>query len=106
MGATADGQKELIAVADGYRESEQSWSELLISLKNRGLSQAPKLAIGDGALGFWAARRKIFPKTGHPVQVYSVRKIFSIFRPFASSSTNLSKYLTCCVNGFLISSTR
>ncbi len=63
MGSTADGHKELIAVADGYRESEQSWSELLISLKSRGLSQAPKLAIGDGALGFWAALRKIFPET-------------------------------------------
>ena len=63
MGATADGQKELIAVVDGYRESEQSWSELLLDLKQRGLSQAPKIAVGDGALGFWAALRKIFPET-------------------------------------------
>ena len=55
MGATPDGQKELVAVVDGYRESEQSWYELLIDLKTRGLSLAPKLAIGDGALGFWAA---------------------------------------------------
>lgn len=59
MGATADGRKELIAVQDGYRESEQSWSELLLDLKQRGLERAPELAIGDGALGFWAALRKI-----------------------------------------------
>jgi putative transposase len=63
MGATADGLKELIAVVDGYRESEQSWYELLIDLKNRGLALAPKLAIGDGALGFWAALRKVFGET-------------------------------------------
>ena len=63
MGATADGQKELIAVLDGYRESEQSWSELLLSLKQRGLRMAPKVAVGDGALGFWAALRKVFPET-------------------------------------------
>ncbi len=63
MGATADGVKELITVLDGYRESEQSWSELLLDLKQRGLTTAPKLAVGDGALGFWAALRKIFPET-------------------------------------------
>jgi transposase-like protein len=63
MGATADGQKELIAVLDGYRESEQSWNELLLSLKQRGLATAPKIAVGDGALGFWAALRKVFPET-------------------------------------------
>jgi transposase-like protein len=63
MGTTADGQKELIAVLDGYRESKQSWRELLLDLKNRGLNTAPKLAVGDGALGFWAALREIFPET-------------------------------------------
>jgi putative transposase len=63
MGATAEGLKELIAVVDGYRESEQSWYELLIDLKNRGLALAPKLAVGDGALGFWAALRKVFGET-------------------------------------------
>lgn len=62
MGATADGRKELIAVVDGYRESEQSWSELLLGLKHRGLTIEPKLAIADGALGFWAAVRKIYPE--------------------------------------------
>ena len=61
MGATADGVKELIAVQDGYRESEQSWLSLLLDLQHRGLSIDPKLATADGALGFWAAARKVFP---------------------------------------------
>ncbi len=63
MGATKDGKKELIAVISGFRESEQSWTELLLDLKARGLVIDPKLAIGDGALGFWKALRKIYPKT-------------------------------------------
>jgi transposase-like protein len=63
MGATEDGKKELIAIAEGYRESTQSWRELLLDVKNRGLSQAPKLATGDGALGFWAALEEVFPTT-------------------------------------------
>jgi transposase-like protein len=63
MGATADGQKELITVVDGYRESKQSWRELLLDLKQRGLALAPKLAVGDGALGFWAALREVFAQT-------------------------------------------
>ena len=61
MGATADGRKELIAVADGYRESEQSWKELLLDVKARGLEIDPALAIGDGALGFWKAVRQAWP---------------------------------------------
>lgn len=63
MAATADGLKELVAVVDGYRESEQSWYELLLDLKHRGLALAPKLAVGDGALGFWAALRKVYGET-------------------------------------------
>jgi len=63
MGATADGTKELIGIADGYRESEQSWSELLTELRSRGLVISPKLAVADGALGFWAACRKVWPDT-------------------------------------------
>lgn len=63
MGATVDGKKELIAVQDGFRESEQSWMELLHDLKRRGLTIDPKLAIADGALGFWAAMRKAWPTT-------------------------------------------
>jgi transposase-like protein len=63
MGATKDGRKELIGILDGFRESEQSWRELLCDLKARGLKKAPKVAVGDGALGFWKALRKVFPKT-------------------------------------------
>jgi putative transposase len=63
MGATADGKKELIAVADGFRESEQSWKGLLLDAKARGLTLDPKLAIGDGALGFWKALKQVYPKT-------------------------------------------
>lgn len=63
MGATEAGKKELIAITDGYRESTQSWRELLLDVKKRGLSKAPELATGDGALGFWAALREIFPST-------------------------------------------
>ena len=63
IGATAQGTKELLAIQDGYRESEASWSELLVSLRHRGLEVPPNLAIGDGALGFWAALRKQFPTT-------------------------------------------
>jgi transposase-like protein len=63
MGATKDGKKELLAVHDGVRESEQSWSEMLLDLRRRGLKVDPKLVIGDGALGFWAAARKVWPIT-------------------------------------------
>jgi putative transposase len=63
MGATPDGKKELIAVLDGYRESEQSWLELLNDVKRRGLALPPHVAVADGALGFWAAQRKAWPTT-------------------------------------------
>ncbi len=63
MGATADGKKELIALADGFRESEQSWKALLLDCVARGMTIAPKLAVGDGALGFWKALRQVFPTT-------------------------------------------
>jgi putative transposase len=64
VGARIDGHKELIALQDGYRESCESWAEMLRSLKKRGM-RAPVLAIGDGALGFWGALRDAFPKTRH-----------------------------------------
>ncbi|HRL81710.1 MAG TPA: IS256 family transposase [Propioniciclava sp.] len=62
IGVRADGTKELIALDDGYRESEDSWLDLLRSCKRRGMT-APVLAVGDGALGFWAALRQVFPTT-------------------------------------------
>lgn len=62
VGVRPDGTKELVALADGYRESTDSWAEVLRSLRDRGL-QAPMLAVGDGALGFWGALREVFPST-------------------------------------------
>ena len=62
VGVRPDGTKELVALADGYRESTESWAELLRSLRDRGLA-GPVLAVGDGALGFWAALRDVFPTT-------------------------------------------
>jgi len=63
MGATKDGKKELIAMTDGHRESALSWKELLLDVKRRGLVIDPKLAVGDGALGFWDAIAEIYPAT-------------------------------------------
>ena len=62
IGADAQGRKELLAIADGYRESSLSWRELLLDLKRRGLEVAPELAVGDGALGFWKALREVYGK--------------------------------------------
>src|SRR5215203_863154 len=64
VGARLDGTKELVAVEDGYRQSTASWAELLRDLQKRGM-QAPVLAVGDGALGFWGALRDAFPKIRH-----------------------------------------
>jgi len=63
MGALENGKKELVAILDGYRESKSSWLELLLSVKQRGLTEGPKLAIGDGGLGFWAALPEVYPET-------------------------------------------
>ena len=63
IGATPEGKKELVGLADGLRESAQSWRELLLDLKRRGLAIGPELAVGDGALGFWKALDEVWPKT-------------------------------------------
>ena len=63
MGTLKDGRKELVGIVDGYRESKISWLDLLRGLKARGFTGSPKLAVGDGALGFWAALREEFPAT-------------------------------------------
>jgi transposase-like protein len=65
IGATPEGKKELIGFQVGSRESAQSWRELLVGLKARGLATAPELAVGDGALGFWKALEEAFPATRH-----------------------------------------
>ncbi len=62
IGVRSDGRKELVALADGYRESTESWADLLRSCRRRGMT-APVLAVGDGALGFWKAMREVFPGT-------------------------------------------
>jgi putative transposase len=63
IGATPEGRKELVGLIDGVRESAQSWRELLLDLKRRGLSMGPELAVADGALGFWQAVEEVWPKT-------------------------------------------
>lgn len=63
IGADEFGKKEVIAVSDGFRECEQSWTEVLLDLKERGLAMGPKLAVGDGALGFWKALHKVYGET-------------------------------------------
>ena len=65
IGVTADGKKERVAIGDGYRESKESWKEVLLGLKDRGLQAGPLLAVGDGAMGFWAAMEEVFPQTAH-----------------------------------------
>ena len=65
IGATPEGKKELIGFQTGVRESAQSWRELLLDLKKRGLAIAPEMAVGDGALGFWKALDEVFPGTRH-----------------------------------------
>jgi len=89
MGATADGKKEMIAIADGYRESEQSWKELLLDCQARGLEIEPKLAIGDGALGFWAAMRKVWHTTKE--QRCWVRKTANVLDKMPKSSQPKAK---------------
>ncbi len=65
LGATASGRKELLGFQTGFRESGQSWRELLEDLRGRGLRAPPRLAVGDGALGFWKALERVFPGTAH-----------------------------------------
>jgi transposase-like protein len=63
IGVNERGHKQLLAIEEGYRESTQSWREVLLHLKGRGLELAPKLAVGDGAMGFWAALAEVYPQT-------------------------------------------
>jgi transposase-like protein len=89
MGATAEGKKELLGVADGYRESEQSWQELLLDLRSRGLVVDPELAIGDGALGFWKALPKVYPRT-RPQRCW-VHKTVNVLNKMPTSSQAKAK---------------
>jgi putative transposase len=89
MGATADGRKERIAIADGYRKSEQSWKELLLDVKSRGLEIEPSLAIGDGALGFWKACRQVWDATKE--QRYWVHKTANVLDKLPKASQPKAK---------------
>lgn len=76
IGATADGRKHLVAVVDGERESTESWRELLLDVKARGLKRPPKIAVADGALGFWSALAEVYPSTRQ--QLCWVHKIANV----------------------------
>ncbi len=80
IGATPEGKKELIGFQVGHRESSQSWYELLAGIRARGLSIAPKIAVGDGAMGFWNALDKAFPSTKHQrCWVHKVKNVLNCF---------------------------
>jgi transposase-like protein len=104
MGTTPEGKKELVGFTTGYRESTQSWRELLLDLKARGLSIPPKLAIGDGAMGFWGALEQIFPATGHH-QLSTLTPNWAVFKTkkaiYSTSSSGELSY-TFAANGKLL----
>jgi transposase-like protein len=83
IGATPEGKKELVGLADGLRENTQSWRELLLDLKRRGLAMGPQLAIGDGALGFWKALDEVWPNT--PAQRCWVHKTANVLNKLPTS---------------------
>jgi transposase-like protein len=88
VGVRVDGTKELVAVADGYRESTESWADVLRDLKRRGMG-APVLAVGDGALGFWGALSEAFPATRH--QRDWVHKAANVLNALPSSAQSTAK---------------
>ena len=93
IGATPEGRKELIGFQVGVRESTQSWRELLIDVKQRGLQIAPEIAVGDGALGFWKALDEVFPGTRH--QRCWVHKTVNVLNKVALSvQANMKKDLS------------
>lgn len=83
IGATPEGKKELVGFQVGIRESAQSWRELLVDIKARGLAMAPEIAVGDGAMGFWKALDEVFPGTRH--QRCWVHKISNVLNKFSKS---------------------
>ena len=89
IGVTVDGQKEIIAASDGFRESKESWRSVIREVKRLGITIAPKLAIGDGALGFWAAIQEEFPETNH--QLCWVHKTANILDKLPKSLQDKAK---------------
>jgi transposase-like protein len=90
IGATPDGKKELLGFQVGFRESAQSWKELLVGLKGKGLTIAPELATGDGALGFWKALDQVFPGTRH--QRCTVHKTANVLNKMPKSIQSQVKH--------------
>ena len=101
IGADSNGHKEVVAIYDGIRESKASWRELLLDLKSRGLRDGPRLAVGDGALGFWGAVTEVYPHTQH--QRCWVHKTANILNKLPKSMHSTAKsmihniYLAECV---------
>ncbi len=89
IGADENGKKEIVAINDGFRESKESWKDLLLDLQARGLKSSPKLAIGDGALGFWGALEEIYPDTKQ--QRCWVHKTRNILNKLPKSSQEKAK---------------
>lgn len=90
VGVTALGQKQFLAIEDGVRESTQGWREVLLSLKSRGMN-APKLAIGDGAMGFWVALDEVYPETRQ--QRCWQHKTMNVLNCFSKLSQPKGRYL-------------
>jgi transposase-like protein len=89
IGATPEGKKELVGLIDGVRESAQSWRELLLDLKRRGLAMGPEIAVADGALGFWQAIEEVWPKT--PGQRCWVHKTANVLNKLPKSQQSKAK---------------
>ncbi len=89
IGATPEGKKELVGLIDGVRESAPSWKDLLLDLKRRGFAEAPKLAVADGALGFWQAIEEVWPQSRG--QRCSVHKTANVLNKLPKSQQSKAK---------------
>jgi putative transposase len=90
FGVRSDGTKEMVAITDGHRESTDSWADLLRDLKRRGM-RAPMVAVGDGALGFWAALRTVWPETTE--QRCWVHKVANLLAALPKSTETTARQL-------------
>lgn len=99
IGATPEGKKELIGFQVGLRESAQSWHELLTDIKAHGLSVAPKIAVGDGAMGFWNALDKAFPSKKHQrCWVHKVKNVLNCFPKQMAPGVGTTSKVTIWMN--------
>jgi putative transposase len=101
IGATPEGKKELVGLTDGVRESVQSWRELLLDLRRRGLSIGPELAVADGALGFWQALEEVWPQTrGQRCWVHKTANVLNkLPKSLQAKATRASGDLICTARG-------